>query len=112
MDSKDKKILSKILEHCYSIVDNTKSFSDAKEFKEAKDFSKIALFDLLQIGELAKDGLAEETIKSIKEIKWANMYGLRNRIVHGYASVDYQIIWDTIKNDILSLISVIEKYIK
>lgn len=112
MDSKDKKILSKILEHCYSIVENTSNFHDAGEFKEAKDFSKIALFDLLQIGELAKDGLAEDTIKNIKEINWVNMYGLRNRIVHGYAYVDYQIIWDTIVNDIPSLINVLEGLVK
>ena len=111
MDSKDKKVLSKILEHCNSIINNTKKFRSAKEFKDAIDLSKIALFDLLQIGELAKDGLSEETLKNIKEIKWANMYGLRNRIVHGYASVDYEIIWDTIINDIPILKRVIENNI-
>ena len=40
------------------------------------------------------------------------MYGLRNRIVHGYASVDYQIIWETIINDIPKLKGNIEKIIK
>ena len=74
--------------------------------------SKIALFDLLQIGELVKDGLTQDMLKNIKEIKWVNMYGLRNRIVHGYASVDYQIIWETIRNDIPKLKSIIEKIIK
>lgn len=46
-----------------------------------------------------------------KEIKWANMYGLRNRIVHGYASVDYEIIWETIVKDIPSLKAILEKHI-
>lgn len=40
------------------------------------------------------------------------MYGLRNRIVHGHAYVDYQIIWDTLVNDIPSLINVLEGLLK
>lgn len=112
MNNKDIKVLSKIYEHCDSIIKNTNMYHNAEDFKEAKDMSKIALFDLLQIGELAKDGLTQETLKNIKEIKWVNMYGLRNRIVHGYASVDYQIIWETIKNDIPKLKSIIGKIIK
>ena len=111
MDNKDIKALSNILDHCNSIINNTKKFKNAKEFKDAADLSKIALFDLLQIGELAKDRLSEDTLKNIKEIKWVNMYGLRNRIVHGYASVDYEIIWETIVNDIPSLKTAIERYI-
>lgn len=112
MNSKDLKTLSKIYEHCDSIVKNTELFQNAEEFKSASDLSKIALFDLLQIGELAKDGLSQETLKNIKEIKWANMYGLRNRIVHGYASVDYQIIWETIEIDIPKLKKIIKKIIE
>lgn len=112
MNNRDTKVLLKILEHCDSIIKNTSSFHNAKDFKKANDLSKIALFDLLQIGELAKDGLAQDTLKNIKEIKWVNMYGLRNRIVHGYASVDYQIIWETIINDIPKLKGNIEKIIK
>lgn len=111
MDRKDIKVLSKMLEHCNSIINNTKKYKSAKEFKDDEDLSKIALFDLLQIGELAKDGLSEETLKNIKEIKWANMYGLRNRIVHGYASVDYEIIWETIVKDVPSLRATIEKHL-
>lgn len=111
MDNKDKKILSKILEHCDSIINNTKQFKNAIEFKDAKDLSKIALFDLLQIGELAKDGLSEKTLTSIKEIKWTSMYGLRNRIVHGYASVDYEIIWETVIKDVPLLKAIIENHL-
>lgn len=91
-DDKDKKVLSKVLDHCNSIINNTKDFKSADDFKNSNDYSNIALFDLLQIGELDKGGLSNETLKQLFEIKWVNMYGLRNRIVHGYASVDYIII--------------------
>ena len=63
MDNKDIKVLSKILEHCDSIIENSKNFHNANEFKKSDSLSKITLFDLLQIGELAKDGLTQDTLK-------------------------------------------------
>ena len=68
MNNRDTKALLKILEHCNSIIKNTSSFHNAKDFKKANDLSKIALFDLLQIGELAKDGLTQDTLKILKRL--------------------------------------------
>ncbi|MBQ9653468.1 MAG: DUF86 domain-containing protein [Bacteroidales bacterium] len=34
------------------------------------------------------------------EIPWHELYGLRNRIVHGYDKVNKAIIWSTIIQDI------------
>ena len=104
MDDKDKRVLNKILEHAECIVVETKAIKDAIDFRYNNDQTKAALFDLLQIGELAKDGLSQETVRSIDTIPWKEIYALRNRIVHGYASVDYQIIWETICDDIPKLI--------
>ena len=36
-------------------------------------------------------------------IPWIAMFGLRNRIVHDYGSVDLSIIYDTLKNSIPEL---------
>ena len=33
-------------------------------------------------------------------ISWREMSDLRNRIIHHYFGVDYEIIWDTLKTDI------------
>lgn len=54
----------------------------------------------MQIGELAKQQLSDETKESINEIPWKQLYGMRNRIVHGYDGVNLTIVWATIKNDI------------
>ncbi len=112
MDEKDKRVMKKIITHAESIVEETNGIADAEEFKANNDKSKAALFDLLQIGELAKDGLSEETTQSLTEIPWKQIYALRNRIVHGYASVDYQIIFETIQEDIPTLISKINTVIQ
>ena len=104
MNEKDRKVLRKILEHAESILTETACIKDAEEFSSNNDQTKAALFDLLQMGELAKDGLSQEAVQSIPEIPWHQIYALRNRIVHGYASVDYEIIWETITEDIPGLI--------
>lgn len=47
----------------------------------------------------------------IKTIPWKQLYGMRNRIVHGYAGVDLRIVWDTIHEDLPLLQTELAKYI-
>lgn len=111
MDSKDIKVLGKIVEHCLSIIDVTKDITNADQFKENNMESKAALFDLMQIGELVQNSLSREAVSELTSIPWEQIYAMRNRIVHGYASVDYLIIWDTITYDIPDLLEEISQYI-
>ena len=46
------------------------------------------------------------------EIEWKRIRGFRNRIVHDYFGIDYEIVWTIIENDIEELIDQIEKLIK
>ena len=39
------------------------------------------------------------------EIEWNHLRGFRNRIVHEYFGVDYEIVWSIIESDIEDLIS-------
>ena len=64
---------------------------------------EATVFNLMQIGELAKESLDDETKAELKSIPWQQIYGLRNRIVHGYSGVNMQIVWDTVKDDIPAL---------
>lgn len=112
MDNKDMKVLGKIVEHCQSIIDVTRNISSAENFKENNMESKAALFDLMQIGELVQNGLSRETVRKLDSIPWEQIYAMRNRIVHGYASVDYVIIWDTIRIDIPELLNEIKNFLK
>lgn len=112
MDSKDTKVLEKIVEHCQSIIEVTRDISDAEQFQNNNMESKAALFDLMQIGELVQNGLSRDAVQQLDAIPWEQIYAMRNRIVHGYASVDHVIIWDTIQEDIPALKNEIEEYIK
>ena len=33
-------------------------------------------------------------------IPWKQMAGMRDRIIHGYDAVDYEIVWDAVKKEI------------
>jgi len=33
-------------------------------------------------------------------IPWREVIGMRNRLVHGYASVDHDVIWDVVTADL------------
>lgn len=38
------------------------------------------------------------------EIEWAKLKGFRNRLIHEYFGVDYQIVWQIVQDDIEPLI--------
>jgi uncharacterized protein with HEPN domain len=42
------------------------------------------------------------------EIEWNRIRGFRNRIVHDYFGIDYEIVWTIIENDLKDLIEQIE----
>jgi len=46
------------------------------------------------------------------EIEWNRIRGFRNRIVHDYFGIDYEIVWTIIENDIEELIDQLEILIK
>lgn len=73
---------------------------------------EATVFNLMQIGELAKTALSNDAKAQIPSIPWQQLYGMRNRIVHGYAGVHMQIVWDTVAEDIPKLNAELDKILK
>ncbi len=46
------------------------------------------------IGEAARH-VSDDLKSKNPEIAWIDIVGMRNRLVHGYFSVDYDVVWDT-----------------
>ena len=66
--------------------------------------------NLETIGEAAKQ-IDEETKKKYDDIPWREIVDFRNRIIHGYFVIDYEIIWQIISKDLPDLKQKVEKAI-
>lgn len=112
MDNKDKQILEKIYGHISAVLNYCKECSSLDDFQKNSMCVEACVFNLMQIGELAKTSLSDKLKDNIKTIPWKQLYGMRNRIVHGYAGVDMRIVWDTIHDDLPMLKTELESYLK
>ena len=109
MENRDKEILQKILGHAEHAIEYASKYKDCKEFQADQMCVEATVFNLMQIGELAKVSLSNEAKAAIKTIPWNQIYGMRNRIVHGYEGVNFTIVWDTIKDDLPELVKEIKE---
>jgi len=112
MDNKDKEILLKILKHADHAVKYASAHQTMDSFEADDMCVEATVFNLMQIGELAKNSLSDELKNQIKSIPWNQIYGLRNRIVHGYEGVNLSIVWDTVNDDLPQLAKEIRKALK
>ena len=68
----------------------------------------LSLVRLLEIiGEAPSRTTADERAR-YPQIPWAQIVGLRNRLIHGYDSVDFDILWQIVTHDLTALISVLQ----
>src|SRR3972149_5424569 len=64
---------------------------------------QFALAHLLQvIGEAALH-VSEATRKSLPDIEWEGIVGMRHRIVHGYMEVRFELVWQTVVEELTKL---------
>jgi len=68
----------------------------------------LALVRLLEIVGEAAGRVSEEECAQHSEIPWPQIVGLRNRLIHGYDAVDYDILWQIITDDLPPLVKALE----
>lgn len=98
---RDKGLLLNIIKHCIRIEEIMDGLTK-EQFDDDQNIREVICFNLLQIGELAKS-LSPECIKMYDGVPWGNIKKLRDRVAHGYGSIDFEIIWGTASNDITPL---------
>jgi len=70
---------------------------------------ELALIRLVEIiGETA-GRVSQAGQEKYTEIPWREVTGMRNRLIHGYDSVDLGVLWDTVELDLPPLIAQLEK---
>ena len=64
---------------------------------------KAVVRDLTVIGEAAAT-IPEWLVDRYPEVPWADMRDMRDVVVHEYFGVDLRIVWDTVRNNLPSLV--------
>jgi uncharacterized protein with HEPN domain len=70
---------------------------------------QLAVTHLLQIIGEAGRRVSLEFRNTHLEIPWKAIVGMRSKIVHDYLSVDNDVVWETVKNDLPSFVERLEK---
>ncbi len=111
MNTHDLKVLNKIVEHAQKVIDYTSSCTNAESFLNDEMRVEACVFNIMQIGELAHSELSDNAKDTITSVPWKKIYGLRNRIVHGYESVSMIVIWEIAVHDMQKLVDEILNYL-
>lgn len=68
----------------------------------------LSLVRLLEIiGEAAR-GVSAQFRETHPDLPWKSMTGMRDRLIHGYFDVNLDVVWETITEDLPSLITQLE----
>jgi len=99
MTPEDPAYLRHILDAINHIEDFSKSISSAADLK-ASPLERAGIERMLTIiGEAAKN-VSPKLRKKYSEIPWKATAGMRDKIIHHYFGVDYEAVFETLKNDL------------
>ncbi len=93
---------------------------EAIEFVQGKvradlDNNRMLLLSLVKeieiIGEAANQ-VSKAAREQLPGIPWADIVGMRNRLIHAYFDINLEILWRTVQHDLPPLIAVLERVLK
>jgi len=101
------------LRHMLDAAQKARQFIEGRSRAEVERDEPLtfALMRLLEIiGEAAKN-VSAETRQRYPGIRWKEIGGIRDRLIHGYFDVDWNILWPILTEDLPPLITELEQAI-
>jgi uncharacterized protein with HEPN domain len=109
--SKDpKEFLKHIQDECSYLIAVSHNL-EFNVFLEDETLKRAIVRSLEIIGEATKKIPADFKVKW-SNIQWKNMAGMRDRLIHDYVGVNYNIVWDVVTNKIPSISVQINQILK
>lgn len=96
-----EEYLRHILDEINYLTESSKNLDEAK-FSRNETLQKAFVRSLEIIGEATKN-LPQEFIDSHSEVEWKSIASMRDKLIHHYFGVDYEIVWDVVKTEIPKL---------
>lgn len=72
----------------------------------------LALLKCVEIIGEAAARVGEDSRSRYPTLPWADMIGMRNRLVHAYFDIDLSLLWTTVNDDLPVLIQELEKIVE
>jgi uncharacterized protein with HEPN domain len=108
MSSLQQQRLKAYLDHMIQAIEQVCEY--LADVTEAQFLSSRLLQDgvvrnLEVIGEAANQVIKKfpEFSAIHSDVPWEAVYYMRNRVIHGYASIDYELVWQVANKDLLEL---------
>jgi uncharacterized protein with HEPN domain len=101
---------------CIRIRHMTDAAREAIEFavgrrREELDSNRMLVLSLVKSVEIfgeAASKVSEETRQAHPAIPWREIVSMRNRLIHGYFDINYDIVWKTVSQELPPLLSALE----
>ena len=106
----DKMFLEDLLTAISRIAEYTEGYN-FDQFKQDYKTVDAVIRNFEIIGEASKK-ISDKIKDGNPEIPWQEMYYLRNRVMHEYFGIDYEIIWDVARNYLSENKKQIEKILR
>src|SRR5690242_8884966 len=89
------------------------SFITGKTRADLEKDQYLIGFAAVRAIEIIGEAAGKVTAKTRDQIAlpWKNIIGMRNRVIHDYNRVDYDIVWDVVTLQIPELIRVLESFL-
>jgi len=103
----DTARLHHMLDHALEAVELARGRSRAD--LGADRLFDLAMTRLLEIVGEAAARVTQATREQHPEVPWPAIAGMRNRLIHGYDAVDFDILWDVVQHDLAPLVADLQR---
>ena len=108
-EGRDFAIVNHINSHYSDLKEDFCQIDSVSSFANSGLSRRSILFSFMQIGELCNH-LSKSFLKAFNNNACIKLISMRNRIVHGYYSIQDDIVYDTIKNHLPKLIEELNSF--
>lgn len=106
---RDNEAVLDLYKALQKILTFTQGMSESEFIGDEKTQSSV-LYQFIIVGE-AVNRLSDEFKAQNSQVPFAQIRGMRNRVVHEYSTVDQTIVWEAIQTDVPGLLALISPLI-